>query len=194
MNITQLGRQCGVSRGAILHYEASGLLKPERRSGSGYRQYGPRELEQLRQICQWRKAGLTVADIRSLLHAEARTERPVQEVSAADVLRRRYEEIGCQIAQLQRHQMAILAILKKHDPKGWQQMTKEKWTGIMQAAGLSEQDMQRWHTEFERAAPEEHEQFLRYLQIEPEEVARIRSWSSSGIAPEASPSGGTRSL
>ena len=56
-------------------------------------------------------------------------------------------------------------------------MTKEKWVSIMHAAGFSEEDMRRWHQQFEQQAPEEHQQFLEYLQIPTEEIGRIREWS-----------------
>jgi hypothetical protein len=56
-------------------------------------------------------------------------------------------------------------------------MNKEKWTSIMRSAGLSEADMHRWHAEFERSAPEDHQQFLEFLHIPPEEIERIRAWS-----------------
>ena len=59
-------------------------------------------------------------------------------------------------------------------------MTKDKWTAIMKAAGFSEDDMHRWHREFERAAPDDHQEFLHYLHISPEEIAQIREWSRSG--------------
>lgn len=54
-------------------------------------------------------------------------------------------------------------------------MTKDKWVSIMQAAGLTEADMTRWHKEFERAAPDDHQQFLEYLRIEEPEIRTIRS-------------------
>ncbi len=56
-------------------------------------------------------------------------------------------------------------------------MTKEKWVGIMRAAGLTEDDMHRWHREFEKTAPAEHQEFLEFLHIAPEEIARIRRGS-----------------
>ena len=56
-------------------------------------------------------------------------------------------------------------------------MTKEKWVGIMRAAGFSDDDMHRWHIEFERSAPEDHQEFLGSLHITPDEIARIREWS-----------------
>lgn len=59
-------------------------------------------------------------------------------------------------------------------------MTKEKWVAIMKAAGFTEDDMTRWHREFERAAPDDHQEFLNYLHITPEEIRHIRDWSRSG--------------
>jgi len=59
-------------------------------------------------------------------------------------------------------------------------MTKDKWVAIMKASGFSEDDMRRWHQEFERAAPDDHQEFLNYLHIAPEEIRSIREWSRSG--------------
>jgi hypothetical protein len=55
--------------------------------------------------------------------------------------------------------------------------TKEKWVSIMNAAGFEEADMHRWHVEFERSAPDEHQEFLEFLHIPKEEIASIREWS-----------------
>jgi hypothetical protein len=94
------------------------------------------------------------------------------------VLRRRLGEIGSEIARLQGHQRAILALLRNQIRfRRTEDMTKDKWVAIMRASGLTEEDMHRWHTEFEKAAPEDHEQFLGYLQIPQAEIARIRQWS-----------------
>jgi hypothetical protein len=56
-------------------------------------------------------------------------------------------------------------------------MTKEKWVSIMKAAGFNEDDMRRWHREFEKAAPEDHNEFLAYLHIPSAEIRSIREWS-----------------
>ena len=56
-------------------------------------------------------------------------------------------------------------------------VTKEKWVEIMRATGFSEEDMRRWHAQFEQAAPEEHQEFLEFLHIPAEEVKSIRKWS-----------------
>ena len=59
-------------------------------------------------------------------------------------------------------------------------MTKDKWVAIMRAAGFSREDMERWHTQFESAAPQEHQEFLEFLHIDPEAIATIREGSRNG--------------
>jgi len=56
-------------------------------------------------------------------------------------------------------------------------ITKEKWVSIMKAAGFTEEDIHRWHAEFEKAAPNEHQEFLEFLNIPAEEIRSIRDWS-----------------
>ena len=57
-------------------------------------------------------------------------------------------------------------------------VTKQKWIEIMRAAGFSDDQMHRWHREFEKAAPAEHQEFLEFLHIPADEVKEIRAWSA----------------
>jgi hypothetical protein len=59
-------------------------------------------------------------------------------------------------------------------------ITKDKWVSIMRAAGFSEADMDRWHAEFEKNAPAEHQEFLEFIHIGADEIAKIREWSRKG--------------
>ena len=56
-------------------------------------------------------------------------------------------------------------------------ITKEKWVAIMKASGFTEDDMRRWHREFEHSAPAEHQEFLEFLHIPEPEIRSIREWS-----------------
>jgi hypothetical protein len=47
----------------------------------------------------------------------------------------------------------------------------------MQSAGFTNDDMRRWHAEFEKSAPGEHQEFLEFLHIPPAEIDEIRGWS-----------------
>jgi DNA-binding transcriptional MerR regulator len=170
LNVTALARRCGVSRTAVLYYESAGLLKAERRTASNYRVYGDREVQRLQMIRVYRAAGLAVTDIRALL------DRP--RTDAAAVLKHRLVEIDAEIARLRAHKRAIASLLPGAGALRRRDMiTKDKWVGIMKKAGLSEDDMRRWHAEFERSAPDEHQEFLEFLHIPPDEIRSIRSWS-----------------
>lgn len=173
LTVSQLAKRCGLSRSTVLYYESLGLLQAARRSAANYRGYTDREAQRLEQICTYRSAGLSLEDIRMLL------ERP--ESDAASVLKRRLVELEGEIEKLRGHQKDILKLLQGKGLFGRKKMmTKEKWVGIMKAAGFSEDDMHRWHVEFERAAPEDHQEFLGSLHISPDEIRRIREWSRKG--------------
>lgn len=170
LSVSQLARACGLSRTTILYYESCGLLKPALRSNADYRLYGEKEIRVLKQICLYRSVGLSVRDIRRMLAAP--------QSDAAEVLKRRLVELDSEIGQLRRHQLAILRLLKsKPILRRTKNMNKQKWVAIMKSAGFSEDDMHRWHREFERAAPEDHQEFLQYLHIPAEEIRSIREWS-----------------
>jgi len=170
LNVTALARRCGVSRTAVLYYESAGLLKAPRRTASNYRVYGDREVQRLQMIRVYRAAGLAVTDIRALLDRSG--------TDATAVLRRRLVDMDAEIARLRGHQRAIARLLPGAGALGRRDMiTKDKWVSIMKKAGFSDDDMHRWHAEFEASAPEEHQEFLEFLHITPDEVRSIRTWS-----------------
>ena len=171
LSVTQLARACGLSRTTVLYYESLGLLPRPPRSNGNYRQYGEKHLNCLRRICSYREAGLKLADVRTLLGEPKRGE-------ATAVLVRRLGEIGVEIARLKEHQRAILRLMEHRTSfDRRKEMNKEKWVTIMRAAGFADDDMRRWHKEFERSAPEDHREFLEYLKIPAAEIDRIRTWS-----------------
>jgi DNA-binding transcriptional MerR regulator len=170
LTVTQLARQCGLSRSTVLYYESVGLLKAPSRTRAAYRSYAEKDLETLRQICVYRGAGLRLEDIRAIL-SQPQTDASV-------ILRRRFEELNHEIELVRGHQRVIARLLQNTTLAGRAKMvTKEKWVQIMQAAGFSSDQMQRWHAEFEKSAPEEHQEFLEFLHIPAEEIESIREWS-----------------
>jgi DNA-binding transcriptional MerR regulator len=168
--VTKLARECGLSRSTLLYYESIGLLKQPPRTAGNYRSYGEKELERLRQICVFREAGLKLEDIGSIL------DRPTGDASA--ILKRRLKELNVEIEALRLHQKAIFRLLRvKYLSRRNEVITKEKWVAIMKAAGFTEEEMRGWHKEFERQAPQEHQEFLEFLHIPAAEIATIREWS-----------------
>ena len=58
MKINEVEAQVGITKKNIRFYEEQGLLSPRRNSENGYRDYGPEEVETLRQIKLLRKLGV----------------------------------------------------------------------------------------------------------------------------------------
>ncbi|WP_035251307.1 MerR family transcriptional regulator [Desulfocurvus vexinensis] len=167
--IGRLARRFGLSRAALLHYAKIGLLDASERSKSGYRLYTEQDAARLERIRIYRQAGLPLARIAALLDSE--------DGAPAQVLTARLDEINADIARLREQQRFILGILQTPEARRKVLMTREAWTGILEAAGFTEQDMARWHAGFERSEPERHQQFLEFLCIPADEVAAIRAWS-----------------
>jgi len=170
LSVSQLAKRYRLSRTTILYYEKCGLLKPALRTEANYRAYGAGEEKVLEQICLYRSIGVSVRDIALMLAA------PQGKLTA--LLKRRLRETESEIAQLRAHQLLILKLLRGKAIRRMKHMTKEKWVSIMETAGFSEADMRRWHQAFERSSPDEHEEFLNYLRIPPQEIRHIREWSA----------------
>lgn len=170
MTVSTLAKRCGLSRSTVLHYESLGLLRRAPRTAGNYRAYDESDLRRLQQIAVHRNVGLGLAAIRSVL------DRPRGD--AAAVLEHRLMEIDRDIETLRGHQRAILRLLEKSRTLGrTKMMTKDRWVAIMRSAGFSDADMHRWHAEFEKAAPADHQEFLQFLHIEPAEIVKIREAS-----------------
>lgn len=170
MTVAKLARTCGLSRTAVLYYESLGLLKPASRTEGNYRAYGERELQRLQQICFYRAAGLKLGDIRAILDGPR--------AGAAGVLKRRMAELGEEIERLSEHQKAIARLLKQTNQlRSISMVTKDKWVSIMSSCGFTESDMRRWHSQFEKDAPAEHQEFLEFLHIPAAEIELIRESS-----------------
>ena len=173
LTVSRLARTCGLSRSTVLYYESIGLLKPARRSAGNYRVYGEKDAARLQRIRLWRESGLTLDDIRALL------DQPDSDASA--ILKRRLEALSAEIERLRGHQHAIAALLGQSAAfRRSKVVTKNKLVSIMRAAGLTETDMHRFHVEFEKSAPQEHQEFLEFLHIPAEEIRTIRETSREG--------------
>lgn len=170
LTVSKLARRFGLSRSTLLYYESAGLMRTAPRTAANYRRYTERDAVRLEMICVYRKAGLKLEDIRRILDGP--------DHAAFQVLKRRLKELDAEIETLRGHQRAIFNLIRHEQlPRSNQVITKEKWVSIMKASGFSEEDMRRWHAEFERLAPEEHQEFLQFLHIPSDEVESIREWS-----------------
>ena len=51
----------------------------------------------------------------------------------------------------------------------------DEWTDMFRFVGLSDEDMHRWHREFEKRHPDGHQGFLEWLGLPEERIVRIRT-------------------
>jgi len=178
LTVTKLARRCGVSRTALLYYESIGLMPPPQRSGGNYRCYSESDAERLSTIRAYRNAGLTVDNIRALLKTRRlKSGEALETGDAFHVLQRRLVELDTEIKALRAHQEAIVKLMGNKALRKVDMITKDKWVSIMKSCGFSEEQMYRWHGEFERSAPEEHQEFLEFLHIPAAEIETIREKS-----------------
>ena len=66
-SIQEMSKLAGVTTRALRWYDKIGLLKPSRTSESGYRYYGPAEVDRLQDILYYRALGVELARIRESL-------------------------------------------------------------------------------------------------------------------------------
>lgn len=67
--VSQLARLAGVTPRTLRYYDSVGLLRPEKVTQSGYRLYGPKEVDRLQLILFYRELGLELSAITKLLRA-----------------------------------------------------------------------------------------------------------------------------
>lgn len=170
LSISQLARQFGLSRSALLYYDRIGLLRAADRSPAGYRKYSQADLARLSRICMLRRTGMPIADVRKLL---AGSTKP-----GALILERRLRDMDAEIAKIRAQQQSTLSMLRKlKGGKTPPVLDKAMWIRMLESAGMDEKAMARWHAEFEATAPNAHHAFLLSLGIPEAETLGIRQWA-----------------
>ena len=166
--IGQLAKRFSLSRSTLLYYDSIGLLSPSGRSDSNYRLYSETDIGRMEKIAQYRETGLSLEAIAKLLYQDE------SKITAA--LEARLFQINDDIQNLRVQQNIIISLLKNTSSiKNARALTKEKWVGLLKATGLNDQDMDKWHVEFEKMSPEAHQDFLESLGLEESEIKSIRS-------------------
>ena len=100
-------KRFGLSRSTLLYYDRIGLLRPSGRTRAEYRQYSEKDVGRLEQICQYREAGVPLAEIRKILQGPG--------TELARVLEERLVRINDEVRRLRDQQRVILGLLQKRD-------------------------------------------------------------------------------
>jgi len=99
MNIGAAAAASGVTAKMIRHYEAIGLLPPAQRRANDYRDYGEREVHELRFIGRARRLGFSTGEIGALLALWRDRRRPSREVRR--IAEAHVGELEARIAEMQ---------------------------------------------------------------------------------------------
>ena len=91
-SIQQLARLSGLTARTLRWYDQIGLLRPARVAESGYRYYGPAQVDRLQDILYYRALGVELGHIRELLDDPS--------FDRLDALRRHLEKLRAQQARL----------------------------------------------------------------------------------------------
>ncbi|MFF3641663.1 MerR family transcriptional regulator [Streptomyces sp. NPDC002564] len=110
MLIGEVARRSGVSARMLRHYESLGLLRPEERTGSGYRTYADEDIRRIFHIESLRSLGLSLREVGRALDDPGFA--PAELV--ADLVRRTRERIARETELLTR-----LNRIGAAEPDGW---------------------------------------------------------------------------
>ena len=173
LTIGRLAKRFGLSRSTLLYYDRIGLLSATGRTSSNYRVYSNDDIERLRRIDMFRRAGVSLNDIRRILDADSEGLRAV--------LESRLAVINENIASLRDQQRLIATLLQDETVLTMSGgLNKAGWVAILRASGMSDEDMNRWHAQFERLNPEAHREFLLSLGIAKKDIDQIRTKARFG--------------
>lgn len=176
LTISQLAQRYDLSRSTLLYYDKIGLLSPSLRSAANYRLYSDDDVERMERIDVYRRAGLSLKAIARVLDSG--------QSAATDLLGARLQALNEEIRALRRQQQMIASLLQSEVTlRATRTLDKEGWVAILRATGLSDEDMERWHIEFEKLSPQAHQDFLESLGLEDDEIGRIRKGSADAEFP-----------
>ena len=125
-------------------------------------------LARLARICELRQAGLPLRTIRRVLEAQT---------PLAEVLEEQISVLNRRVSQLRVQQRVVLSLLELTARQPKRTLSRETWTDMFRAIGMSDEEMRQWHANFEKNMPEAHADFLHSLGLDGEEIGRIRAWS-----------------
>ncbi len=108
MRIGEVARQVGVATSAIRFYENAGLLPSPRRTAAGYRDYDSSVIDRLEFIRAGQAVGLTLIELKDVLHIRDQGEAPCQHVT--ELIDARIAEVDERMRDLQRLRRNLVAL------------------------------------------------------------------------------------
>ncbi|WP_274564658.1 heavy metal-responsive transcriptional regulator [Streptomyces spiramyceticus] len=111
MRIGELAAACGLTTKTIRFYEETGLLPAPPRTPGGYRDYPPETTPRLKFVRDAQSAGLTLAEIRSILVLRDSGEAPC--VHVAGLIEEHLADIERRMAELRTARAALRGLARR---------------------------------------------------------------------------------
>ena len=111
--IGELAERAGVNRETLRYYERRGLLKPARRTSSGYRVYDRESAARLRFIKRAQGFGFSLDEIGDLLTMKPENPRSCTRVMT--MLGQKLEDLAARIAEMERFRQQLSGFRKQCD-------------------------------------------------------------------------------
>jgi MerR family transcriptional regulator, copper efflux regulator len=111
MNIGAAAAASGVTAKMIRHYEAIGLVAPALRRPNDYRDYGEREVHELRFVKRARRLGFSIDEIGALLalwRDRSRPSRDVRRIAEGHV-----DDLEARIAEMKTMANTLRALVRR---------------------------------------------------------------------------------
>lgn len=108
MRIGEAAAATGATTKTLRFYEQARLLQPAERTPSGYRRYDPDVVERVHFIRRGQAAGLTLAEIRTILEIRDAGHAPCRHVEK--LLGDRLDAIDRQVAELHQLRATVAAL------------------------------------------------------------------------------------
>jgi len=100
LTIGALAARSGISTDTVRYYERLGLLKPPRRTESGYRLFTAEDGRRLQFILRAKLLGLSLDEIQELLRLAEEGDCQPLRGHVADLLRRKIDECDAKLAEI----------------------------------------------------------------------------------------------
>ena len=108
MKIGELANATGLTTKTIRYYELHRLLEEPRRTDSGYRIFGPEDVERLEFIKKAKSLGLSLEEIRDILLLYEQRRSPCVHVLA--LLDRKLEQVDNMLSELDEFRRGLLRL------------------------------------------------------------------------------------
>jgi DNA-binding transcriptional MerR regulator len=137
MNVGEVAALAGVTVRTLHHYDRIGLLSPSGRTGAGYRQYSPADLDRLHQVLLYRELGFPLEEVATLLNdpaADPEAHLRRQHALLRDRLDRTSAMVAAVEKEMEARAMGIsltpeerFEVFGEHDPAQYDTEVEERW-------------------------------------------------------------------